>query len=217
MRNRWHPIIVFILFACLAYVQNARCQPDTVQPTTLDCQLIKVQRNSEQADQMVPYVMQGLALLPDAVKKNLIDKGVTIAVVGSRKGGACYDIQSKRVVIPAWNETTNSAVDKQRISSITLLHELGHAYDHANGRPSFSATFYSLYDAEVKLVPATKRKMLAYFLEGETAPGASPHRPPQECFASLFASRYVRQNFPRLKTLKECFPRCAAFVAELRP
>lgn len=191
----------------------------------LDQRFITVLRHTSNTDEVVRQVLNGLALLPDSVKTNLLDHGVTIGITPTRKeligskGGACYQIETKRVVVPEWNDYTNSLMETNMLGRLLLLHELGHAYDNVNGRISFGPEFQGMYHEEERNVPADKRKLLAYFLdEGDNSEqDVRPHRPPEECFASLFASKYAKGNFPRLTALKECFPRCAAFVARLRP
>ena len=208
--------------------QNPRLQQnasEVAQSSILDQQLVVVHRRTAETDEMVQQVYKALALLPDTVKQNFRDNGVTVVVTPTMseltggRGGACYQIEAKRVVIPVWNDLTNSPIPKQMIGRVVLLHELGHAYDHTNGRISLRPEFLGIYNAEESKVPADKRKLLAYFLEGQEESSAEirPHRPPQECFASLFASKYARGNLPRLATLRECFPKAAAFVANLRP
>jgi hypothetical protein len=193
--------------------------------SALDQRFIVVLRHTSNTDEVVRQVLNGLALLPDAVKSNLLNHGVTIGITPTRqellgsRGGACYQIESKRVVVPEWNDYTNSPLDTALLGRLVLLHELGHAYDNVNGRISFGPEFQDMYHQEERNVPADKKKLLAYFLDegDDSEQDVRPHRPPEECFASLFASKYAKGTFPRLTALKECFPRCAAFVARLRP
>jgi hypothetical protein len=195
------------------------------KPSGLDDQLIIIQKHTERTDEIMQELLRGLSYLPDIVKINLTGNGVKVVVTPNRyevlgnHGGACYQVESKRVVIPEWNDTRKESLNLNR-TAITILHELGHAYDHTNGRISFKPEFLDLYKAEEKTVPPEKRKVLAYFLEeegGDTAAGMVPHRPAEECFASLFARKYLKGQDKVLDTLKQCFPRTSAYVESLHP
>jgi hypothetical protein len=197
---------------------------DEPRNSAIDDQFISIERHTENTDDIRQRVLRGLAYLPEDLKKTMRDRGVSIVITPTREeldgthGGCCYQVTNKRVVVPEWNKQMNRGIDKKRIP-IATLHELGHAYDHNFGRISFGSEFRDLYDQEETKVPAEKRKMLAYFLQDESSvddPKMPPHQPTEECFASLFARKYFQGSDKMLDTLKECFPKAANFVQNLR-
>ncbi len=203
--------------------------PTRATTPSLDDQLIVVKGHTQQTEQVVQLVREQLALLPDLVKTKLIAYRVTVVIAPFRKevlgtaGGACFDIKSRQVVLPERNDLNNTFFMKQGNRRAVVLHEIGHAYDHASGRLSFTPQYLQIYSPEERNVPANKRKLLAYFLESDmngqpnADSGGRPHRPPQECFASLFATKYINQDLPRLSALKACFPRTCNFVYSQLP
>lgn len=206
-----------------AYAQANEPAPANV--SALVEQLITVKRHTDHTEEVVQLAREQLALLPDAVKRTLVQYGIKIVIAPTRKevlgtsGGACYDIKSKQVVFPEWNDLNHTFFMNQVNRRAVLLHEVGHAYDQASGRISFTPEYLQLYSLEEHSVPTGKRKLLAYFLEGgeknETEP--TTHRPPQECFASLFATKYIKEELPRLTALKNCFPKTREYVYSRLP
>jgi hypothetical protein len=104
---------------------------------------------------------------------------------------------------------------------ITTLHELGHAYDFTNGRISASSEFQDSYNEEASRIPPEKRQQLIYFLQPEDGvnvpTNTPPHTPAAECFASLFARKYLKGNDKLLDALQTSFPKTFTLVQGLRP
>jgi hypothetical protein len=205
-------------------VTTAKKEQEVIQANSLDTDFVTILRQTENTSDIRQRVLYGLSFLPENTKRALRDQGVSIMITPSReeldgtKGGCCYQVRNTRVVIPEFNDRDNRPINKQRLP-ISILHELGHAYDHTNGVISNTAQFRALYDEESQKVPAENRKLLAYFLEDESSKEtAMPvHQPTEECFASLFARRYYRGNDKLLDTLQASYPRAAAFVQSLHP
>jgi len=102
-------------------------------------------------------------------------------------------------------------VSSNRIAEV-FLHELGHAFDMAAGRPqrlSAAAEFIEAYRRDVQQLSAEQRDQLAYYLQGNPAGG-------RETFAEAFAvalagpaTSHASQDFAA------AFPRVVAHLQAL--
>jgi hypothetical protein len=157
----------------------------------------------------VDAICKGLALLPASTKQRFIDFGVKIAITPTLSqltggdGASQYEIRNKRVIIcERGSDGTKSDLSRLHI---TVLHELGHAYDHLLGFPSRKEEFKYAYNSDLPGVPEQHRGILSHFLQ----PG---QKGPSECFASLFACLYYEGSDRRLTALRADFPKSLALM-----
>jgi len=123
------------------------------------------------------------------------------------EGKCCFEPRFKRVVIVENGASTPLGLKRM---PITVLHEIGHAYDFMRGYISKRPDFLSNYQEDSQGVTGELTTRLSYFLQ-------AGHRGPSECFASLFARKYFAGPDRRLEDLEGAFPRSFKLVQSLRP
>jgi hypothetical protein len=104
----------------------------------------------------------------------------------------------KLLVIGEWFKDEHGWVKNEHHLQGTIGHEVGHAVDHHYKDISSKSNFVNAYAADYKVLSASERKQLGYYVQANTFAAR------QETFAELFSaiacgdseSRYFQDKFP---------------------
>lgn len=189
---------------------------------SLDKSLITIHRRTGDTDFVYKQVINALALIPHTVKQQLHEYGVKVLITptileaspelkdekpdGYNHGGGydncpgMYRGHNKTIYVAERAQWHNSTPQVNHWVMQTMLHELGHAYDHCrdlSDAPGFSGA----YTEDASRLNNTQRREFAYFCQ----PGT---RGPAELFAEMFAFTVCEKKGvgSRSDGLEEAFP-----------
>lgn len=194
-----------------------------------DASLIRFHRPTANSGKIQAMVMQSLACVPKSVKNQLHAFGFKVTITPTileldpsqaqdrpsayiHGGGidncpGYYDPNDKEIVIPERVSYNNAPPTLNRSVMDTMLHELGHAFDHARGYISHSEQFRKVYNEENSRLSNSVREEQYYFTQG------GDHGP-REAFAELFSIQCASQAGVehRNEELGAHFPQSAQYI-----
>lgn len=188
----------------------------------------------------VKRVEQGVSVIPPAIQKFIAAAGIEVVLTPQmnfeepehsgeklfRNGGTydnlggVFESGKKRVVIPEKASWRNSPPRPQGNSIVrTCRHELGHAWDFAQGKHSHSEGYIAAYDQDFRKLSNEQCRKWAYYITGVSTgdanvPTASGRA---ECFASVFAALVTppSQRVAKMNELLQDFPNVARNLQSL--
>ncbi|MDX2107738.1 MAG: hypothetical protein SFY67_15155 [Candidatus Melainabacteria bacterium] len=188
--------------------------------------IIEISRKSALSEGIRQDVLEGLAQIPKSIRDDMSNWGLKVKIVpsivdddrnlvqerprGYTHGGGydnCPGMYSNKVIyIPERVAWKNSPMKPNYQVSGTILHEMGHAFDHFR-HASTAAEFESVYQGDAVKIPGEGRRRWEYYLQADGG-GQS------ECFAELFAY-YVAQKKNRSQGIDAAFPKTYSYMTHL--
>ncbi len=206
----------------------------TLQPASLkdvDTTFITVQRRTADTDLTLIQVCRALKSVPKEIVEDLKSGGITVVVTptvleampgyamekprgyahggGYTNAGALF--HSPRIVIGERVSYLSSVPEPNSRIASSMLHEMGHAYDHIKGHISQKGKFKECYQEDFSHITNTQRTRHSYYTQ-ENGAGAS------ELFAELFSYGIYKSQLRSEQgaaDLQLTFPRCTKYIADL--
>lgn len=206
----------------------------TLQPASLkdvDASFITVQRRTADTDTTLIQVCRALKSVPKEIVEDLKGGGITVLVTptvleampgsamekprgydhggGYTNAGALF--HSPNIVIGERVSYLSSVPEPNRRVASSMLHEMGHAYDHVKGNLSQKGKFKECYQEDFSHITNTQRTRHSYYTQ-ENGAGAS------ELFAELFSYGIYKSQISSEQgaaDLQVTFPRCTKYIADL--
>jgi len=187
---------------------------------------IEISRKSNASEGIRQDVLEGLSQIPQSIRDDMASWGLKVKIVpsivdddknlvherprGYNHGGG-YDncpgmYHNKVIYIPERVAWKNSPMKTNHQVSSTILHEMGHAFDHYRNASS-AEDFTSVYKGDASKIPGEGRRRWEYYLQDEGG-GES------ECFAELFA-HYVSRDKQRSQGIDGAFPKTYKYMSHL--
>lgn len=187
---------------------------------------IEISRKSNNSESIRQDVLEGLSQIPKSIRDDMSSWGLKIKIVpsivdddhsliqerprGYTHGGGydnCPGMYNNKVIfIPERVSWKNSPMGRNHQVASTILHEMGHAFDHFRNA-SRNEDFESVYQNDATKIPGEGRRTWEYYLQ-ENGGGQS------ECFAELFAY-YVSQDKKRSQGIDAAFPKTYKYMSKL--
>lgn len=206
----------------------------TLQPASLkdvDATFITVQRRTADTDTTLIQVCRALKSVPKEIVEDLKGGGISVLVTptvleampgsamekprgydhggGYTNAGALF--HSPHIVIGERVSYLSSVPEPNRRVASSMLHEMGHAYDHVKGNLSQKGKFKECYQEDFSHITNTQRTKHSYYTQ-ENGAGAS------ELFAELFSYGIYKSQIRSEQgaaDLQVTFPRCTKYIADL--
>ncbi len=214
---------------------ESRKSPSRAAADDIDQKMIVIHKRTDDTDAVYAQVINALSLIPRHVKEELSNFGTKIVIArtlldvnpemahdkprGYIHGGG-YD-NCPGMYIPSNNQIFvgeraswhNSPPQLNHWVKSTMLHEMGHAYDHCRSDESRSSAFTAAYQKDFQhLSVSEKNEHYYYCQEGDAGPC--------ELFAELFALNLssaggIDQRSPSLaRAFPTCFSHIQTFVGK---
>lgn len=206
----------------------------TLAPASLkdvDTNFITVQRRTADTDTTLIQVCRALKSVPKEIVEDLKGGGITVLVTptvleampgsamekprGYNHGGGYTNagalFHSPHIVIGERVSYLSSVPEPNRRVASSMLHEMGHAYDHVKGNISQKGKFKECYQEDFSHITNTQRTRHSYYTQ-ENGAGAS------ELFAELFSYGIYKSQIRSEQgaaDLQVTFPRCTKYIADL--
>ncbi len=203
---------------------GTQAKPDYSKITT---PVIEISRNSIYSENARQDVLSALSLIPKQIRDDMNGWGLKVKIVpsivdddrslsidkprGYTHGGG-YDncpgmyTHKKVILIPERVSWKNSPMGPNWQIKSTMLHEMGHAYDHFRSC-STSPEFEAAYEKDSVVIPNEGRRKWEYYLQADGG-GQS------ECFAELFAYS-MSDDKKRSAGINQAFPKCFSYINKL--
>ncbi len=187
--------------------------------------VMEISRKSNASESIRQEVLEGLSQIPKSIRDDMSSWGLKVKIVpsivdddrnlvherprGYTHGGG-YDncpgmYHNKVIFIPERVSWKNSPMRANHQVAGTILHEMGHAFDHFRNA-SRSEEFESIYQGDATKIPGEGRRRWEYYLQADGG-GQS------ECFAELFA-HYVSDK-KRSEGIDGAFPKTYKYMTHM--
>lgn len=211
-------------------IESRPVQP--FNPRDIDPSFIKVKRPTADTNQVLAQVVSSLKLPPQKIVEELKTFGITVMVTpgmleadpelaterprGYVHGGgytncpAMYRGASKTIMIAERVSWLSGLPQPNRDVEASMLHEMGHAFDHCRSNISSSASFTMAYKNDLGKLSNTQKNQFPYYTQEDGA-GES------ELFAELF-SYAADKNLLRHEhnnSLAKSFPSSFSYIKRL--
>ncbi len=194
-----------------------------------DKTMIVIHKHTGDTDAVYAQVITALSLIPRHVKEELSNFGTKIVIArtlvdanpemrhekprGYIHGGGydncpgMYTPNNKQIFVGERASWHNSPPQLNHWVKSTMLHEMGHAYDHCRSDESGSSSFKAAYQKDFQhLSLSEKNEHYYYCQEGDAGPS--------ELFAELFALNLSSAGGidERSPSLGKSFPSCLSYI-----
>lgn len=205
---------------------NGEVQKQQKDYSKITTPVIEISRKSSYSEGIRQDVLEGLSQIPKSIRDDMNAWGLKVKIVpsivdddrslvqdrprGYTHGGG-YDncpgmYCNKVILIPERVSWKNSPMGRNHQVTGTILHEMGHAFDHFRNA-STSEDFESVYQSDATKIPGEGRRRWEYYLQGDGG-GQS------ECFAELFA-HYIAQDKNRSAGIDNAFPKTYKYMSKM--
>ncbi len=217
------------------YAESVKKSQSRAAADDIDQKMIVIHKHTEDTDAVYAQVINALSVIPRHVKEELSNFGTKIVIArtlldvnpemahekpsGYIHGGGydncpgMYTPGKNQIFVGERASWHNSPPQLNHWVKSTMLHEMGHAYDHCRADESRSSEFKAAYRKDFQhLSLSEKNEHYYYCQEGDAGPS--------ELFAELFAldlspAGGIDQRSPTLaKAFPTCFSHIQSFVGK---
>lgn len=197
----------------------------------VDSKFITVARRSADTDNTLIQICRALKSVPKEIVEDLKADGITVVVTptvlesmpgyamekprGYNHGGGYTNTGAlfsyPKIVIGERVSYLSGVPEPNNRVASSMLHEMGHAYDHVKGSLSQKGAFKERYKEDFDHITNSQRTKHSYFTQEDGA-GAS------ELFAELFSYGIYKSQVRTdqgAADLQVTFPRCTKYMSDL--